>query len=86
MDTTSLEVKTLIVVKELFNDQYDEYRPIFLDVYKKKDVPCVVFDYPEFHQFCFNLPNENAFFYAYNLVMTNAVENGINPRLRFRLE
>ncbi len=86
VDTTSLEIKTLIVVKELFNDQYDEYRPIFLDVYKNKDVPCVIFDYPEFHQFCFNLPNENAFFYAYNLAMTNAVENGINPRLRFTLE
>ena len=83
VDTNSLSVMTLIVVKELFSDQYLEFSSILLDVYRNRDAPCIALDYHEFYQFCFHLHNEEDFFNAYNIVMTRAVETGVYPRLRF---
>lgn len=85
IDTKRLEAKALIVVKELFNDQYGEYSPLLLDVYRGKAVPCIALDYPEFFQFCSHLQNEDAFFDAYNTVMAHADKHGEYPRLRFGL-
>lgn len=85
IDTKRLEAKALIVVKELFNDQYSEYSPLLLDVYSGKAVPCIALDYPDFFQFCSHLQNEDAFFDAYNTVMDHAAKHGEYPRLRFGL-
>lgn len=85
IDTKRLEAKALIVVKELFNDQYGEYSPLLLDIFRDKAVPCIALDYPEFYQFCLHLQNEDAFFDAYNTVMVHANKYGEYPRLRFGL-
>lgn len=85
VDTKLLEVKTLIIVKELFNDQYDEFSPLLLDIYKTKDIPCIALDYPEFYLFCTNLLDEKSFFDAYKYVMDHAITTGIYPRIRFGL-
>ncbi|MDD2723038.1 MAG: hypothetical protein PHH59_03320 [Methylovulum sp.] len=85
IDTTQLEVKALIVVKELFNDQYSEYSPLLLEVFRDKAVPCIALDYPELYQFCAHLQNEEDFFDAYNTVMVYAAKYGEYPRLRFGL-
>ncbi len=85
IDTKRLEAKALVVVKELFNDQYSEYSPPLLDVFNGKAIPCIALDYPELFQFCFHLQNEDAFFDAYNTVMSHAAKHGEYPRLRFGL-
>jgi len=85
IETKSLEAKTLVVVKELFSDQYGEYSLLLLDVFREKSVPCIALDYPEFHQFCSNLRGEEEFFDAYNTVMNHAAKHGEYPRLRFGL-
>ncbi|MBE7215949.1 hypothetical protein MK852_16140 [Shewanella benthica] len=83
VDTNSLELKALIVVKELFNDQSVEFSPQLLDIYKAKNVPCIAFGYPDFYQFCFNLKNEDAFFNAHCNVMENAKNTGVFPQVSF---
>jgi len=85
IDTKRLEAKALIVVKELFNDQYGEYSTLLLDIFRDKTVPCIALDYPEFYQFCSHLQSEDAFFDAYNTVMVHADKYGEYPRLRFGL-
>ncbi len=85
INTESLEVKTLIVVKELFSDQYAEYSPLVLDVFRGKNVPCIALDYPELYEYCYHLRDEDAFFNAYNIVMNHAAKHGEYNRLRFGL-
>ncbi|MBY0475108.1 MAG: hypothetical protein K2Q13_08635 [Nitrosomonas sp.] len=85
INTKELEVKALVVVKELFNDQYGEYSSLLLDFFRDKAVSCIALDYPELYQFCSRLQNEDAFFEAYNTVMTHAVKYGEYPRLRLGL-
>lgn len=82
-DTKFINIKALIVVKELFMDQTIEFSPQIIDVYKKKNVPCIVFGYPDFYQFCFNLKNEDAFFNAHHNVMEYAKEKGFFPQISF---
>ena len=85
VDINGLELKALIVMKELFNDQYNEYSPLLLDLVLEKTVPCIALDYPELYQYCAHLQGEEAFFDAYNVVMTHAMTHGQYPRLRFGL-
>lgn len=85
IDTKALEVKALIIVKELFNDQYGEYSSSLLDIYNNNNIHCIALDYPELYQFCLKLSSAQSFFEAYTFVMNSAVENGIYPRLRFGL-
>jgi hypothetical protein len=85
IDTKRLEAKALIVVKELFNDQYCEYSLLLLDIFRGNSIPCIALDYPEFYQFCWHLQDEDAFFNAYNRVMAHAAKHGEYPRLRFGL-
>lgn len=85
IDTKRLEVNALIVVKELFNDQYGEYSPLLLDVFNDKAISCIALDYPELFQFCFHGQNEDDFFDAYNTIIAHAKHHGQYPRLRFGL-
>jgi len=84
-DTRKRDINSLIVVKELFNDQYHEYSPILLNMIREKEVPCIVLDYPEFYQYCVHLRGEQSFFNAYTTVMECAIKNNAYPRLRFGL-
>ncbi|AZG72711.1 hypothetical protein [Shewanella livingstonensis] len=83
VNINSLELKALIVVKELFMDQSAEFSPQILEIYKTKNVPCIVFGYPDFYQFCFNLKNEDAFLNAHHHIMENAKETGFFTQTRF---
>lgn len=84
-DISKRDFSALVVVKELFNDQYCEYSPMLLDMVREKEVPCIALDYPELYQYCAHLPGEEAFFGAYNTVMAHALKNNEYPRLRFGL-
>lgn len=85
IDTESLSVRSMVVVKELFDDQYIEYSDSILDIYHSKDVPCIPLDYPTFYQFCKNCPSEGDFFDTYDIVMGWAIEHGQYPKPRFGL-
>ena len=81
--TTGLELKALIVVKELFNDQYEEYSSLLLKLVEDKSVQCIALDYPELYQYCVQFKGEESFFKAYTRVMKHAMSHGEYPRLRF---
>lgn len=83
--TDGLCVHTLIVVKELFDDMYDEYSPLLIDLIQEKSSPCIALDYPELYRYCLYTKNEESFFNAYNVVLNHAVTHGVYPRLRFGL-
>jgi hypothetical protein len=79
------KLKTLVIVKELFNDQFKEYSPIIFNLVHERSVDCIALDYPELYSYCNHLKDESDFFKAYDLVMSNARERGEYPRLRFGL-
>ena len=83
--TASLKIRSMIIVKELFDDQYIEYSTSILDIHHSKDVPCIPLDYPTFYQFCKNSPTEEDFFGTYDIVMSWAIERGQYPKPRFGL-
>lgn len=85
IDISGLEVMALVVVKELFNNQYIEYSELLLDLFEDKAVPCIALDYPELYLFCVHLRNEDSFFAAFNTLLAHAVTHGSYPRLRFGL-
>lgn len=85
INTDGLVTKTLIVIKELFNDQFSEYSQLLLGFVREKKVACVALDYPEFYSYCKHLQDEDAFFDAYDRVMGHAVKEEEYPRLRFGL-
>ena len=85
IDTESLRVRSMVVVKELFDDQYAEYSTSIFDIYRSKEVPCILLDYPTFYRFCMNCPSEDDFFNTYDSVMDRAIEHGQYPKLRFGL-
>lgn len=78
-------VRSLIVVKELFNDEYSDYSDLILPMAKDTQVPCIPLDYTELHMYTSNLREEDDFFSAYDRVFYHGVESGVFPRLRFGL-
>ena len=80
-----LELRALIVVKELFNDEYSIYSPAVLSLAEQTQVPCIALDYTELHMYTANLSDEDLFFEAYDVVFTNDNITGAFPRLRFGL-
>lgn len=75
----------LIVVKELFPMDYDEYTPAVLDLADYINAPCIVLDYPELHAYTHYLKNEEGFFHAFMAVYNHGVKTGLFQRLRFGL-
>jgi len=60
---------SLIVVKELFNDQYGKYSPPLLQLAVRTQVQCIVLDYPELVMYTAHLVGEEEFFGAYRRVL-----------------
>jgi hypothetical protein len=79
------EIRSLVIVKELFNDEYSVYSDIILPMAEETQVPCIPLDYTELHMYTSNLREEDDFFSAYDRVFFHGVESGIFPRLRFGL-
>lgn len=80
-----LELCTLVVVKELFNDEYSNYSPAILSLAQQTQVPCIALDFTELHRFTANLSDEDSFFEAYDHVFEHGTRTGTFPRLRFGL-
>ena len=81
LDVDGLEFRSLIVVKELFNDDFDQYSPLLLEVHKETEVPCVVLDYPELVSYVSGLSTDG-FFEALDRVFSYGLQTGMFPRLR----
>lgn len=85
VDIKGLQLNALIIVKELFSDQFNEYSPLLLDLVRDKNVPCIALDYPELYQYCAQLQGEEPFFNIYDVVMEYAMKHDEYPRIRFGL-
>ena len=78
------EVYSLLIVKELFDDDYDIYSPPMLKLANDTDIPCIALSYSELHQYTNHLRGDEAFFGAYMRVFMHGLETGMFPRLRLR--
>lgn len=79
------ELYALVVIKELFNDEYSTYSPVILSLAEEIQTPCIVLDYSELHKYTANLNDEKSFFEACSCVFAHGIQTGVFPRLRFGL-
>jgi len=82
LDLSNKKVYGLAIVKELFNDEYYNYTPPMLELYKKTDVPCIPLSFGELNQYTSYIDNELVFFEAFMKVFEHGLETGVFPRLR----
>lgn len=82
ISTENLQLTGLILLKEMFNDEYHEYSPPLLELAAEIQVPCIALDYGELNMYTAHLHNEEAFFNAYYRVFNVAQDRGEFPRLR----
>lgn len=76
------QVYSLLIIKELFLDEYAAYTSPMLKLSKDTGVPCIALSYSELHQYTTHLIGDQAFFEAFMRVFNYGVEHGEFPRLR----
>jgi hypothetical protein len=81
IDITNHRLRALIVVKELFNDEYSIYSPPILDLSSQTGVPCIALDYGELDMYT-RMSSKCKFFEAFDLVYSHGSQTGKFPRLR----
>ena len=72
----------LVIMKELFDDSYDEYTPILIGLYEQTQVPTIPLSYSELHQYTRFLAGDEAFLEAFMKVFNWGHKTGMFPRLR----
>ncbi|WP_146051585.1 hypothetical protein [Pseudomonas hunanensis] len=72
----------LVVMKELFDDDYNEYTPVMLNLYEQVQVPTIPLAYSELHQYTRFLHGDEAFLEALMKVFDWGSKTGTFPRLR----
>lgn len=82
IDISNHTVRALIVVKELFNDEYSAYTPLILKLWKETQIPCIALDYAELQAYVTHLSSEGSFFQAFDRVFSHGVKTEQFPRLR----
>ena len=75
----------LIVVKELFPDEYSTYSRFAFDLLDRTGVQCFIMDAMEFHSFTFHCRAEGRFLEALQEISVFAQRHGQYPRSRFGL-
>jgi hypothetical protein len=78
------DIYSLLIVKELFDDDYDVYTPPMLKLAHDTGIPCIALSYSGLHQYTNHLRGDDAFFGAYMRVFMQGYETGVFPRLRLR--
>lgn len=76
----------LIVVKEMFDSDFDQYTPPMLKLADEIGVLCIALSFNELHEFTKRLGDEQGFFEAYWRIMKHGQETGMFPRLRIAPE
>jgi hypothetical protein len=83
LSTDGKALISLVISKELFSDQYDEYSKLIGSVAMDTGVPCIALDYMEFIQFTSHVVGAEPFFEVLYSIHTVAQECGSYPRPRF---
>lgn len=85
IDINSLNLKTLIIVKELFDDQFSDYSSMVFDICLSKKAPSILLEYSDFYLFCKSTSTEIEFFETYDSIQSKAIQNRQYSRVRFGL-
>jgi hypothetical protein len=75
----------LVVMKELFLDEYHEYTAMTMTAHAEVERPIILLEYNELHSYTMNLRSEQEFFEAFDKVFSIGKENSLFPRIRFGL-
>ena len=76
------QLRGLVVVKELFADEYSQYSELLRASADHALIPCVALDYGELSQWTAYLHGEDALFEAFDRVFEHGMRTGAFPRLR----
>lgn len=89
MDGSKVEINlegkriyALVVMKELFDDEYRGYTDLMIELFKQTGVSCIPLSYGELHQYSRFIRGDKAFFEAFTRVFNHGLESGEFPRLR----
>lgn len=77
------QVIGIMIVKELFNDTFNEYDQIAFNVVSESNIPAFFFDYPELARMTFCCNSEDKFLGALYQIWTVAMEKNTFPRLNY---
>ena len=77
------DVVGLIIVKELFDDEFAVYSRHAFKLFEDTGVPCLILDYPQFHAYTLNRQTEDSFIETLKYVLAFARKNNKFPRVRF---
>jgi hypothetical protein len=83
IDLAARPLVGVVVVKELFQDTYDEYGSMILNFMDEVRIRVLAFDYHEFEVMTRHCPSEQAMLSAFWQISKCAVEQRIYPKLRF---
>jgi len=81
IDIKTHRLRALIVLKELFDDEYSIYSPPILDLSRETGVPCIALGYGDLHMYTL-MSSESKFWEAFDLVYAHGVKTGEFPKLR----
>ena len=73
----------LIVLREMFDDQFPEYSVPVLELIRTSHVPCLVLDYASLHILSCSLSSRESFISALDQMVQFGLEHGEFPRPRF---
>lgn len=73
----------MVVVKELFDDNFSEYSSVMFEFLDKSETPAVFFDYPELSMMTLHCNTEEKFLSAVHQILYAALELDEFPRLRY---
>ena len=79
----NLNVISLVIVRELFPAEYKSYSQPAFEVFHDTGVPCLIQDYPQFHQLTYHRRTEKSFFGTLGQIMRFALVHDEYPRSRF---
>ena len=83
IDIAGKQLIGINIIKEIFNDMFEQYNPICFGLMETTKVPTVFFDYPEFSKMVLYCQNEELFLDAIHQIFAHAAETGKYPRLRY---
>jgi len=83
IDLSARPLVGVVVVKELFIDNYEEYSTMILQFMDEVGVRVLAFDYNEFEVMTRHCPSEDELLSAFFQISKCAEEQRIYPRLRF---
>lgn len=83
VDLSGRQLIGVVVVKELFNDSFQEYSSVAFDLIDKTQTPVVFFDYPELNMMTLHCNSEEKFLSAAHQILSIAMERSEFPRFRY---